>query len=190
MDDGGSIAVLAILGIFIAPVVAIIVWRTLAHRERMEMIRHGFVPHQKWHGGTAWQPTGAVPPPPPPGQAVNVDFYGPDRSLRKGIMLSLIGLAVFIGLSFIGYDGGRYTPGPWLLGGLVPMFVGIAQIIIALLSGARLAPPPMRGTFAPPPPPPGAGPYAGPETRIYGPEPTVHTGYEELKRPAPPPDYR
>jgi hypothetical protein len=31
-------------------------------------------------------------------------------------------------------------PGPWVLGGLIPTFVGIAQIIIALISGATIAP--------------------------------------------------
>jgi hypothetical protein len=116
--------------------------------------------------------------------------------LRKGIMLALIGLAILIGLSFIGYDNNgpfnspEMHPGPWLLGGLIPMFVGIAQIIVAVLSGAQLgpigqrpAPPPYPGAAPPPPPPP-------PGARPYEPEPRTHSGYEELKRPVPPPDRR
>jgi hypothetical protein len=109
-------------------------------------------------------------------------------------MLALIGLAILIGLSFIGYDtNGPFNspqlhPGPWLLGGLIPMFVGIAQIIVALLSGARFGVGPRSG---PPPPYPGApGPQAPPGPHAYGPEPRTHSGYDELKRPVPPPERR
>jgi hypothetical protein len=69
------------------------------------------------------------------------------------------------------------------LGGLIPMFVGIAQIIIALLSGAtftlRMQPRP----FVPPgPTPPGQRSYGSAHPQPPGP------GYEELARPVPPPD--
>ena len=57
--------------------------------------------------------------------------------LRRGIQVACIGLALLIGLSFIGFHDGRYVYGPWLLGGLIPMFVDIAQIISAVLSGAQ-----------------------------------------------------
>ena len=116
-------------------------------------------------------------------------------------MIALIGLAILIGLSFIGYDNSgpfnspQFHPGPWLLAGLIPMFVGIAQIIVAVLSGARFgpagppsAPPPYPGAAGSPPPyqsAPGSSPPPG-----YGPEPRTHSGYEELKRPTPPPDRR
>jgi hypothetical protein len=97
-----------------------------------------------------------------------------------------------IGLSFIGYRGGdgpfmpaSIHPGPWLLGGLIPMFVGIAQIIIALMSGAvfmfRMQPPPPSGPLGAPPP--GARPY-GNSAQPGPPGPR----YEELARPVPPPD--
>jgi hypothetical protein len=214
MSDN-SVAALAVLCIFGAPIAAFIVMRVLAHRERIEMIRRGMVPPQQM-SSKAWKnvnfdPAGAgVPPPPqqqqqqaPPQRAAwTAGSCDPDadRSLRKGIMLSLIGLAILIGLSFIGYDtDGPFNspelhPGPWLLGGLIPMFVGIAQVIVALLSGARLgytprpAPPPYPGASAPPPYPGAAGTTRG--ARPYEPEPRTHSGYEELKRPVPPPDRR
>ena len=201
MSDN-SVAALAVLCIFGAPIAGFIVMRLLAHRERIEMIRRGMVPPANYANNKAWKnanwsgPAPGMPPPPPPTWTPPpYDTESADRSLRKGIMLALIGLAILIGLSFIGYDtNGPFNspelhPGPWLLGGLIPMFVGIAQIIVALLSGARLGPPGMRPA---PPPYPGA-PEAPPgprNTYAPGPEPRTHTGYEELKRPVPPPDRR
>jgi hypothetical protein len=213
MSDN-SVAALAVLCIFGAPIAAFIVMRLLAHRERIEMIRRGMVPPQQTYSNKQWKNANFGPPPgpgvPPPSQPPPAwvpgpsDHDAPDRSLRKGIMLSLIGLAILIGLSFIGYDNNgpfnspELHPGPWLLGGLIPMFVGIAQVIVAILSGARLGPvgggsqrSPYPGAPGPPPPYPGAAgspPPAGPYT--YEPEPRTHSGYEELKRPVPPPDRR
>ena len=110
-------------------------------------------------------------------------------ALRRGIVTAMVGFALLIGLSFIGYHGGdgpfttaSIHPGPWLLGGLIPMFVGIAKIIIALMSGAvfafRMEPP-----LGPPGPPP-------PIQRTYGSAQPGPPGprYEELARPVPPPD--
>ena len=197
MSDN-SVAALAVLCIFGAPIAAFIVMRLLAHRERIEMIRRGMVPPPR-SGGRDWQRVNAqsmnVPPPgPPPAWTPGSGDLDADRSLRKGIMLALIGLAILIGLSFIGYDNNgpfnspELHPGPWLLGGLIPMFVGIAQIIVALLSGARLGPP--QGPRPVNPPYPGAAGSPPPGATMYGPEPRTHSGYEELKRPVPPPDRR
>jgi hypothetical protein len=203
MNGDDAIPLLAIFGIFVAPVIAMVAMRILAHRERIELIRRGIVPPPNWGSKNDWRSMGNVPPnvppnmppgPPPPfGNDAAFDRDSPERHLRKGIMLALIGLAIFIGLSFIGYNDGTYRPGPWLLGGLVPMFVGIAQIIIALLSGARFGMPGQFGNpgmYPPPGPPPPGTPPSGPGPRIYEPEPRVHNGYEELKRPVPPPDRR
>ena len=50
------------------------------------------------------------------------------------MQVAFIGFALLIGLGFIGYHGdGHFVHGPWLLGGLIPLFVGIAQIIGAVL---------------------------------------------------------
>lgn len=184
-DLVGGFVVMIIFG---APVAAWVISRVLAHQERMAMIRSGFMPpptNQQMRNMRNMPPPpnmnippGAVPPPMP---GVYDDGYYAQAALRKGIMVTCIGLALFMGLSFIGHDGGRFYPGPWLLGGLIPMFVGIAQIISALLSGARLpqfgsgvgagggahfGPPPQpnrpQGQVPPPPPPPPSqtGPYA------------------------------
>ncbi|MFN2461530.1 MAG: DUF6249 domain-containing protein [Candidatus Velthaea sp.] len=199
MDDN-AVGALAITCIFGLPVAAFIILRVLSHRERIEMIRRGMAPPPGFFGDKRnrdWfaHNAGMQPPPMPPPSAWTAppsDQDSPDCSLRKGITVALIGLAILIGLSFIGYtpNGGAFnsptiTPGPWLLGGLIPMFVGIAQIIIALLSGARLgAPmPPPRQTYAPPP-------FTGsePQPPGYSAEPRVHNGFEELKRPVQPPE--
>jgi hypothetical protein len=110
-------------------------------------------------------------------------------TLHAGIKTTMVGLALLIGLSFIGYRSDEFPPihpGPWLLGGLIPMFVGVAQIIIALLSGATLN---MRAPLGPPPnvppssPPPPGGPFGG-----FSEPGRPGQRYEELARPAPPPD--
>ena len=110
-------------------------------------------------------------------------------TMHRGIVTTMVGFAILIGLSFIGYHAGdgpfspaTIHPGPWLLGGLIPMFVGIAQIIIGLLSGAAFTfhtPQPGPGPYAPPP---GQRPDGAPQPGEPGPR------YEELARPVPPPD--
>lgn len=180
MED--LIPIFGILFLFGAPVAAWVVSRVLAHQERMEMIRHGFTPppdprayRGMWHGNV-----GTPPPPPRPGMPPPVpgyyDAYYAQHQLRKGITVTMVGFALLIGLSFIGMHGdGRMTYGPWLLGGLIPMFVGIAQVINAVLNGARFPgqgmpssgssnpssfrPGPAPGPDVTPPPTP-SGPYA------------------------------
>jgi len=201
-----------IIFLFGAPVAAWIVSRVLAHQERIEMIRRGMVPppDSRLYRGMqrrGWQP-GPIPPPPPgpglgpvptpPGGYYDDGFYAQSQ-MRKGVMVTMVGFALLIGLSFIGYRGdGRVDFGPWLLGGLIPMFVGIAQIINALLNGARFPgmqmgaagptpqtpftaqPPPSGGVPPNPPPPPSSGSYGG-----WRPGPTP-----EIEKPAQPPDAR
>ena len=176
------------------PVAAWLVHTVLQHQERMEMLKRGIVPPPQMsrsqrramkYGYVHDDFTHNVPPQQAP--RMSYDRHSADVQLRKGITLAMIGLAIFIGLSFI--DLGR--PGPWLLGGLIPMFVGIAQIIIAVLSGARfgmpyMVPPPQGSQPFQPGPPPGNGPIprdvpAGPYG--YRPGPTT-----ELEPPTRPPD--
>jgi len=181
-------AVLAIFCIFGLPIIAYIVVKVLAHQERLELIRRGYAPPpdgnwkkaQQTMGGPMPPPPPPYPGPPPPAPAM-YDLEGPQRQLNKGIMVALIGLAITIGLSFVGMDDGGpfgspgFHPTPALLGGLIPMFVGIAQIITAVLGGAQLGVPGRRGV----PPPPGMGPAAGSGSpfsqpgsrRTYGPPP-------------------
>jgi hypothetical protein len=175
---GDILPAFVVMLIFGAPVAAWIISRVLAHQERMAMIQRGFIPPNDPRNMRNMPPppgynmnAGPVPPPIP--QQYDDNGYYAQAALRKGIMVTCIGLALFVGLSFIGMRGGSFYPGPWLLGGLIPMFVGIAQIISALLSGARFpqmggsshvgsfGPPPNPGQRpSPPPPPQQTGPYA------------------------------
>ena len=202
------IPLFGIIFLFGAPVAAWIVSRVLAHQERMEMIRRGFMPPPdprmaRRAARMGWQqPPGPVPPPfstvPPPGDFYDPNYYA-QAQMRKGITVTLVGFALLIGLSFIGVRGdGTFTGGPWLLGGLIPMFVGIAQVINAVLNGAHFpglysgrsndamgsssptfGPRPAPGPGPTPPEPPST-PYAG-----WRPGPTP-----EIEKPTQPPDVR
>jgi hypothetical protein len=205
MDDN-VVAGLAVLCIFGLPIAGWIVIRVLRFIERMEMIKRGIIPppegfsrrqYRDWARaqqgapppGPAWQAQPYVVPP-PQAQPQAWTSSGPDddaqTALFKGIRLSLIGFAILVGLSFIGGTFGSpdFHGGPWLLGGLIPMFVGVAQIIIALLSGAVL--PGTRATYMPPPPP-SAGPGPAPGAAWEQPR---SPRFEELSKPAQPPDIR
>ncbi|MGB8267805.1 MAG: hypothetical protein WCE44_15885 [Candidatus Velthaea sp.] len=181
-DATGPLAILCIFGL---PICAYIVGKVLKHRERIELIRRGYAPPPDgdWKraarqmGGPVGGPMPPTPPPPYAGPAPGMyDLRGPQSQLNKGIMIALIGLAITIGLSFIGIDdsGPFGTPGfhpsPALLGGLIPMFVGVAQIISAVLGGAQIGFPGPGGY-----PPPGQGqpgPFTQPGARRpYGPPP-------------------
>ena len=210
-DPAETIVPLAfILVVFGLPLTLAIVNRVYAHQERLEMLKRGIVPppDPKWAkrmGRAGWydpntygMPQGGVP-----GAQPNYDpscwgwggygAYDPNRSLRKGITLVCVGIALTVGLSFI--DVGR--PGPWLLGGLIPMFVGVAQVVIALLSGAANA----QSIFGPRPgmPPPGPQPQQPsgqqPFTNPRDVTPGGYGGWRPgsttgLEKPPSPPDVR
>jgi hypothetical protein len=194
---GDFVPVVGILVLFGLPITYAIISRVLAHQERLEMLRRGIVPppDPRWAKKAAkhgWYQQTPYPAQPQTAQyPTEAQEYQAGCYLRKGITVAMCGMALLIGLSFI--DSG--TPGPWLLGGLIPLFVGIAQIIIALLSGARLGsfgfygmPPnatrPPGAEYQAPQPPPSSvngprdvtpGPYAwrpGPTTELEpGPRP-------------------
>jgi hypothetical protein len=108
--------------------------------------------------------------PPPAGFE---DFQYAQRQLKRGVTLTFIGFALLIGLGSIGPLAGISYVGPWLLGGLIPMFVGLAQVVSAILSGARFPGVNAGGysgqqtTFAPPPPPPPGSAPPQPPTSPY-----------------------
>lgn len=196
MDSDDLIPLFAIIFIFGAPVAAWIVSRVLAHQERMEMLRRGITPPpnlREMRKAMKYGWTPGQPAPQPYNQYAYESEYYAQQQLRRGIQVAFIGLAITIGLSFIGYhDDGRFVYGPWLLGGLIPLFVGIAQIVGAVLSGAHFGPPrqqveqPISGggsTFA-----------AGAPRDVTPPGPT-YGGWRpgstpEIEKPASPPDYR
>ena len=57
--------------------------------------------------------------------------------LRWGILITALGLALTIGLYPIGFSAGYDYPlhlGPWMLGGLVPLFLGLGLILLHVLT--------------------------------------------------------
>jgi hypothetical protein len=214
MHDDSVVAVFAFMFVFGAPVVAFVVSRVLRHQERIEMLRRGIIPppigwgdrraYREWRkAGGQWPPPGGPaqaqtpwtqPPQAPWPQRSDDD---PQCALHKGIRIAAVGLALLIGLSFIGGMPGSpdFRGGAWLLGGLIPLFVGIAQILIAVLSGAQLPGVQGRTTFIPPPnPPPGPGaPPPQPPPGYGAPTPppwAERPRFEELSKPTQPPDLR
>ncbi len=194
MDDIAEILIplFAIFCVIGLPIVAFMISRVLAHRERMEMIRNGIVPPVRGAGRAQWRDAraAAAVSRATGSSAEDYSVAAAQVSLRKGIRLAAVGTALLIGLSFIGYNHGAIDPGPWLLGGLIPMFIGIAQILIALASGATLGQPAAgRSGFAPPPP---AAPFTEPVTPpVYDGSYTYRPGNTpELERPGSPPERR
>jgi hypothetical protein len=198
-DFSDLIPLAAIFFIFGAPVAAWIVSRVLAHQERMEMLRHGIVPPPNARDMRkamkyGWTPSAGMPSAAPNHYGYEPDFYA-QQQLRRGIQVAFIGFALLVGLGFIGYhNDGRYVYGPWLLGGLIPMFVGIAQIIGAVLSGAQFGPPTARERFGATNAGGGTASQASPAGSPPPPGPT-YGGWRpgstpEIEKPASPPDYR
>jgi hypothetical protein len=57
--------------------------------------------------------------------------------LRWGIVITSIGLALTIGLYFAGFATLNNYPlhlGPWMLGGLVPLFLGLGLVLLHYLT--------------------------------------------------------
>jgi len=57
--------------------------------------------------------------------------------LRWGIVITSIGLALTIGLYFAGFATFNNYPlhlGPWMLGGLVPLFLGLGLVLLHYLT--------------------------------------------------------
>lgn len=57
--------------------------------------------------------------------------------LRWGIVITTVGLALTIGLYTIGFASGTSYPfylGPWMLGGLIPLFLGLGLVLLHYLT--------------------------------------------------------
>jgi hypothetical protein len=57
--------------------------------------------------------------------------------LRWGIVIAALGFALSLGLYTIGFDSANNYPlhlGPWMLGGFVPLFLGLGLILIHYLT--------------------------------------------------------
>lgn len=108
----GSFAWIPIVGILFPVFVLAVIFgfvaliRYLRYRERMMMIQKGIAPadfDRAWHTDARMHARS-------------------QRQPRGGIITSLVGLALLAGLWTIG-------TGPWLLGGLIPLAVGIGDLL-------------------------------------------------------------
>jgi len=57
--------------------------------------------------------------------------------LRWGIVVTALGLALTIGLYLVGFDSSSNYPlhlGPWMLGGFVPLFLGLGLVLLHYLT--------------------------------------------------------
>ena len=57
--------------------------------------------------------------------------------LRWGILVTALGFALTIGLYTLGFDSAPTYPlhlGPWMLGGFVPLFLGLGLILLHYLT--------------------------------------------------------
>jgi uncharacterized protein DUF6249 len=57
--------------------------------------------------------------------------------LRWGIIVTALGLALSLGLYPLGFSAGDIYPlhlGPWMLGGFVPLFLGLGLILLHVLT--------------------------------------------------------
>jgi hypothetical protein len=60
-----------------------------------------------------------------------------NRLLRWGILITALGVALSLGLYPIGFFAGENYPlhlGPWMLGGFVPLFLGLGLILLHVLT--------------------------------------------------------
>lgn len=121
----------------------ILLIRYLDHRERMAMIDRGLTPPERAH---------------------MLPVRPPSAALRGGLITAMVGLAVTIGLYTLGYllpPSLSATPGhigPWLLPGLIPLFVGLA-----LVASHYLASPQPSSTSSPAASDPSAGDAPAPD---------------------------
>ena len=84
--------------------------RYISYRERAALAEHGVLLNEE----TFWDRLGQ---------------RSPQGILWAGVITAMSGLALLLGLSTIGL-------GPWLLGGLVPLFVGLGMVFIYFTGGA------------------------------------------------------
>jgi hypothetical protein len=96
--------------------------RYITYRERAAMAQHGvFLPDESLLD--------------------RLGYRYPQGVLWGGVITAMCGLALLLGLATIGI-------GPWLLGGLVPLFVGLGMVFVYFTGGSAR----QRKAEGPPPP--------------------------------------
>ena len=111
--NGGIYILIGTLGFFLLTFIFIVVMRYIGYRETMTLAEKGLVrPDRRLSGN------------------------GKD-TLRWGIVIAAVGLALCVGLYPIGLLPGNSFPlglGPWMIAGLLPMFFGLGLILIYVLT--------------------------------------------------------
>ena len=86
-----------------------------------------FMRYMKYKETIALAEKGLAPPETKSGKAL----------LRWGILITALGFALTVGLYLTGFTSADNYPlhlGPWMLGGFVPLFLGIGLILIHVLT--------------------------------------------------------
>jgi uncharacterized membrane protein len=95
----------------------IMIWRWFRHREIMAQIQHGLVLGDQ--------------------QAEIANASASQKLLGRGLALAALGLALLIGLYPFGFVVSEPWPlhfGPWMLLGLIPLFIGLALLVTYYVS--------------------------------------------------------
>jgi hypothetical protein len=114
---------MAILAFFVPLFALIVIMRYISYRETLALAEKGLARPQKRSDGK--------------------------DALRWGIAITAVGVALCLGLWPLGFLAGNTFPlglGPWMLFGFVPVFFGLALILIFVLTYERTKP------QSPPPP--------------------------------------
>ncbi len=88
----------------------LLIWRYISYRENMAYAEKGLLPPQRPSNGKG--------------------------ALIWGILITGVGLALCLGLWILGL-GSNYYPlglGPWMVAGLLPLFFGLALILVYMLT--------------------------------------------------------
>ena len=86
-----------------------------------------FMRYMKYKETIALAEKGLAPPKTKSGKAL----------LRWGILITALGFALTVGLYLTGFSSADAYPlhlGPWMLGGFVPLFLGIGLILVHVLT--------------------------------------------------------
>jgi len=111
--NGGYIALVGTLGLFFLTFIFIVAMRYIGYRETMQLAEKGLVRPCRGAGGN-----------------------GKD-TLRWGIVITAVGLALCLGLYPIGLLAGNTFPlgiGPWMIAGFLPTFFGLGLILIYVVT--------------------------------------------------------
>jgi len=111
--NGGYIALVGTLGLFFLTFIFIVAMRYIGYRETMQLAEKGLVRPGRGAGGN-----------------------GKD-TLRWGIVITAVGLALCLGLYPIGLLAGNTFPlgiGPWMIAGFLPTFFGLGLILIYVVT--------------------------------------------------------